>query len=120
MEENLSISSSSVPSSSELDQAIAAYLQALESGQNPDRQEFIKKYPQYTRELKAFFIDHDRFERMANPVRQIIADDRTIDSDANAFDARTAFQNLKIRYVGDYEILEEIARGGMGIVFKAQ
>jgi hypothetical protein len=56
-----------------LGELVFEYLAALESGRPLDRQEVLKRHPQFTAELSAFFADQDRFNRIAEPLRRVVA-----------------------------------------------
>jgi WD40 repeat protein len=97
----------------QLDEILAAYLQAADAGQAPDRLELLARHPDLADALQAFFVDHDRMKQAAGG--EAPSDDLpTVGPSASAGPLGV------LRYFGDYELLEEIARGGMGIVYKAR
>ncbi len=98
-----------------LDAVIAAYMLAVEAANVPNRQELIDHHPEHADALRAFFADLDCVDRVASPLRIAAGPDETGAAGANAHDPLPT-----VRYFGDYELLEEIARGGMGIVYKAR
>ena len=51
-----------------INQIIAEYLHALDTGKAPDRQEFLARHPELASELAAFFADRDQFEHLARPL----------------------------------------------------
>ena len=102
-------------SQSSLDAVIAAYLLGVEAGQVPNRQELLVQHPEHADALHAFFADLDRMDRIGSPLRMAAGPDETSELESNG---QTTVP--MVRYFGDYELLEEIARGGMGIVYKAR
>ena len=48
---------------------IAAYVQAIEAGQVPNRRELLDRHPEQAEALQTFFADFDRMDRVAAPLR---------------------------------------------------
>lgn len=88
-----------------LDQILADYLAKQEDGEAVDPEELIAAHPDLAEEIREFLVDQQEIAGLASPVISSVHQPPQLD---------------KIRYFGDYELLEEIARGGMGIVYKAQ
>jgi WD40 repeat protein/tRNA A-37 threonylcarbamoyl transferase component Bud32 len=107
-----------------LQEILVAYLEAAERGAAPDADDLLGRHPEFAADLAEFFANRAQLDRLAAPLRQLAqaaeaeaAARRTMGDDGGTAAAATG---ARVRYFGDYELLEEIARGGMGVVFKAR
>lgn len=100
------VSFNDVSCDEKLDRILAEYVVSEESGQPINRQQLLDDHPEYALRLREFFADRDRFKQFARPLKTNVL-------------GRTELP-ATIKYFGDYELLEVIAAGGMGVVYKAR
>jgi len=56
-----------------LDEVIADYLDAEQANQAPDQEELLRSHPELGPRLARFFVEHQRFARLAGPLRWVAA-----------------------------------------------
>ena len=120
-----------------VDEIIAEYLEQTRTGEAPDCQRLLDKYPEFADDLSSFFLSHGQTQAAGPPIDAptvspsgsyaVEATLPSSDPDLDAattptvqVNANTSKVSTKVRYFCDYELMEEIARGGMGVVYKAR
>jgi serine/threonine protein kinase len=91
--------SSSATPEGEFSDILAGYLEAIDRGDRPDRAALLEQYPRWADRLRDFFADQDRLEKLTGPLRE---------EDPGEAAGLT------------YEFLEEISRGGMGVILRCR
>jgi WD40 repeat protein/serine/threonine protein kinase len=84
-----------------LQEILVRYVEALEEGHPPEPKEFVARYPEFAGDLEEYFAGLAQLDRVAAPLRGLV-------------------RPAVAQQLGDFRLLREVGRGGMGIVYEAE
>ena len=113
------------PENDRVDEVLAEYLKAVRAGEAPSRNELIARHPDLADQLTEFFADEAFFDGLASPLLAMASTAGLVPPSpaesptGRPDDTPGMISDPSPVAFGDYRLHEEIARGGMGIVYKA-
>jgi hypothetical protein len=99
--------------------ALQEYRTAREAGVSPDRQEFLAHHADIATELSQCLEALDFVYEAAPKFQESTPELRSVAEAADLFSSDAASVGQPPLPLGDYQIIREIGRGGMGVVYEA-
>jgi WD40 repeat protein/tRNA A-37 threonylcarbamoyl transferase component Bud32 len=105
-----------------LEEVLGDFMHRVDRGEAVDREQLLAQYPEVAEELRSYFASIDEVERLSRTAKGEEALTTLSCRPPTGEGQREGMppaDGLACR-VGDYELLEQISQGGMGVIYKAR